>query len=421
MTINKWRLALASAGIISLGTAVQAEEQHQVMTALSQTTLSGYVDTSAIWSPGGPNGTLWGRSFDGSADKLDGFNLHAVKLVLEKPLDEGQWSAGYKADLVFGPDASYYNARPDRGAVGAADDFAVKQAYVALRAPVGNGLDIKLGVWDTLIGYEVFESVNNPNFSRSYGYFIEPRHHTGVLLSYHVADWLSVSGGVANGWAGAVNDRIHAGFSEEGEDRKAFLGSLTITLPEAAGVFAGSAIYAGIVHGESAGTVGFMPGAVRPSVISLETTSYYLGTTLATGLEGLSLGAALDYRDDGNIGLASSHAWTAALYTSYQATEKLKLNARAEYAEGTLGTWYGAGAVANVAGAGAPNDNVLGAVTVTADYSLWANVVTRAEVRWDKNLGGDDIYHNNNAPGAFGENDGDSDALTVTANFVYKF
>src|SRR5436189_74782 len=89
--------------------------------------------------------------------------------------------------------------------------FGYLQAGVAeWRAPVGNGLDIKLGVWDTLVGYEVFESPNNPNFSRSYGYFIEPTHHTGVLLSYHVTDWLSVSGGVANGWTGPVNDKNHS-------------------------------------------------------------------------------------------------------------------------------------------------------------------------------------------------------------------
>ena len=407
MTINKWRLALASAGLISFGTAVQAEEQHQVMTALSQTTISGYVETSAIWSPGGPNGTLAGRTFDGTADKLDGFNLHAVKLVLEKPLDDGQWSAGYKADLVFGPDANYYSSLQNGAGVNT-DDFAVKQAYVALRAPVGNGLDIKLGVWDTIVGYEVFESGNNPNFSRSYGYSLEPTHHTGLLLSYNVADWLTASAGIANGYTGPVNDRIHGPASDNGEDRKAVLGSLTITLPESAGVFAGTAIYAGIVSGENTGTLG--------GVASLDTTLYYFGTTISTGLEGLSLGGALDYRDDGNIGLLSSHAWTAALYGSFKATEKLKLNARVEYAEGTLGTWYGAGAVAPGA-VGVPNDNSLGAVTLTADYSLWANVVTRGEVRWDRNLGGDDIYHNTGGT----QNDADADAVTLTANIIYKF
>jgi len=399
MTCNKWTLALASAGVISLGTtAVQAEEQHALMTALSQTTISGYVDTSAIWSVGSPNGVLAGRTFDGTPDKLDGFNLHAVKLRLEKPLDEGQWSAGYMADLVFGPDASYYSTLPNGMGGANIDDFAVKQAYVALRAPVGNGLDIKLGVWDTLIGYEVFESANNPNFSRSYGYFIEPTHHTGLLLSYHVADWLSVSGGVANGWTGAINDRIDDG-SGEGEERKAFLGSLTITLPEGAGMFAGSAVYAGIVYGDIAN--GLSGGG---GFNNQETTSLYAGTTLTTGLEGLSVGAALDYRDDGPNALnPDNHAWTVALYASFSATEKLKLNARGEYAKGSNGTWYTLGTA---------DDNQLGAITVTADYSLWANVVTRAELRWDHNMGGDNIYHGTDA---------DEDAVTLAANFVYKF
>jgi hypothetical protein len=397
MKLNMWTLALASAGVIGSGTALQAEEQHQVMTALSQTTLSGYVDTSAIWSVGGPNGVLAGRTFDGTADKLDGFNLHAVKLVLEKPLDEGQWSAGYKADLVFGPDANYYGTIGNGGAGDGSSDFNVKQAYVALRAPIGNGLDIKLGVWDTLIGYEVFESVNNPNFSRSYGYFIEPTHHTGVLLSYHVADWLSVSGGVANGWSGGINDRI-GGFglsADDAESRKAYLGSLTITLPEGAGPLKGSSIYAGIVHGEVANA---FAGGANSSHIN----SYYVGATLNTPIEALSLGAAFDYRDGTPAG-GGAHAWTAALYASFSATEKLKLNARAEYAEGSNGTWYTWGPA---------NDNALGAITVTADYSLWANVVTRGEIRWDKNMGGDRIYHGT---------DLDKDALTLTANFVYKF
>jgi len=410
MKLNKWTLALASAGVIGSGTALQAEEQHQIMTALSQTTLSGYVDTSAIWSPGGPNGAIAGRTFDGSADRLDGFNLHAVKLVLEKPLDEGQWSAGYKADLVFGPDANYYSSVANGGVApwigqGDSSDFAIKQAYVALRAPVGNGLDIKIGVWDTLVGYEVFESVNNPNFSRSYGYAIEPTHHTGVLLSYHVADWLSLSGGVANGWSGGINDRV-GGFgisTDDAEARKAYLGSLTITLPDDAGLFKGSSIYAGIVHGEQANAFG---GGVNTEHIN----SYYFGATMNTPIEALSLGAALDYRDGSPTG-GNAHAWTAALYASFAATEKLKFNARGEYAKGSLGTWYGAGA------GGFPNDNVLGAVTLTADYALWANVVTRAEVRWDRNLGGDEIYHNAGP----GQNDQDSDAVTLTANVVYKF
>jgi hypothetical protein len=403
MLIIKWTLALAGAGILSLNSVCRAEEQHPVMTALSQTTLSGYVDTSAIWALDNQNGAgIPGRVFDGSSDKLDGFNLEAVKLVLEKPLDEGQWSAGYKADLVFGPDADYYSTLGNGGLLDGSSDFNIKQAYVALRAPIGNGLDIKLGVWDTLIGYEVFESINNPNFSRSYGYFIEPTHHTGVLLSYHVADWLSVSGGVANGWGGPINDKIHTvpGSDSDAESRKAYLGSLTITLPESTGFFKGSSIYLGIVYGDSTGTV---PNGAGAGLTGNETASYYAGATLNSPIEGLSFGAAIDYRNDGPTALVENYAWTAALYTSFSATEKLKLNARAEYAKGSVGTWYFAPAA---------NNNELGAVTLTADYSLWANVVTRGELRWDHNLGGDSIYNGV---------DTDKDAVTLTANIVYKF
>src|SRR3569833_2805231 len=115
-------------------------------------------------------------------------------------------------------------------------------------------------------------------------------------------------------------------------------------------------------------------------------------------IEGLSFGAAFDYRNDGPTALVENYAWTAALYTSFSATEKLKLNARAEYAKGSVGTWYFAPAA---------NNNELGAVTLTADYSLWANVVTRGELRWDHNLGGDSIYNGV---------DTDKDAVTLTAN-----
>jgi hypothetical protein len=406
MKFNKWTLALAAVGAVSFASAVQAEEQHQVMTALSSTTISGYVESSASWKPGsdGAGAAMPGRTFDGQ-DKQDGFNLHAVKLSLEKPLDEGQWSAGYKTDLIFGPDANYYGSKFNGGGGPNYEEFSVKQAYVALRAPVGNGLDIKLGVYDTLIGYEVFESGNNPNFSRSLGYAIEPTHHTGALLSYKINDMFSVSAGIANGWTGPVNDR--AGFSDTS---KTYLGAVTITLPESAGVLAGSSIYAGIVNGKSTATAGAAPGA--PVYNGAEdTTSIYVGQTLNTPITGLSVGAAFDYRDNGPSFVAanagSNNAWVLAGYGSFAATEKLKLNLRAEYAKGSDGTYFDGGTLG-----AADHKNRLGEITFTADYSLWANVLTRAEVRFDHAFGSDR---------PFGGTDTDRNALTFAADFVYKF
>jgi hypothetical protein len=407
MIINKWTVALAAAGAVSIGSVVQAEEQHQVMTALSSTTISGYVEGSAIWEPGTDNSNgsranavIPGRVFDGSPDKLDGFNLHTVKLVLEKPLDEGQWSAGYKADLVFGPDSSFYSTPVRNGGSPAVDDFAIKQAYVSLRAPIGNGLDVKIGVWDTIIGYEVFDSGNNPNFSRSYGFALEPTHHTGVLAAYKINDMFAVQGGVANAINGGVNDRAVKDVD------KTYLGSVTVTLPESTGAVAGTAIYAGGIYGHTGVATG--GGNLAP------TTSLYVGATVNTGLKGLAVGAAYDWRHNGATlfagasGAPGNHndASVFALYATFAATEKLKLAARGEYVTGSDGTFYDNGT------AGIQDKrNELFELTFTADYSLWANVVTRAEVRWD--------HGSNGKP--YGGTDNAREAVTLAANIIYKF
>src|SRR5438093_9570371 len=85
MKFEKWTLGLAAVGLVSLASAAKAEEKATaVMTALSSTTLSGYVDTSAQWNFGTGNANTPRYKF-GGADKADGFNLDVVQLRLEKP------------------------------------------------------------------------------------------------------------------------------------------------------------------------------------------------------------------------------------------------------------------------------------------------------------------------------------------------
>ena len=390
MKCNKWTLALATVGGVSLGSVVQAEEaKSHVMTALSSTTLSGYVDTSAIWKPGKGNAPIAGRAFDGATSKLDGFNLNVVKLQLEKPLDEGQWSAGYQVGLLFGPDAVNYNN--SMGALGAGD-VGVKDAYVSLRVPVGNGIDLKIGTFTTVVGYEVFESGNNPNFSRSYGWQLEPTQHTGVLASYRAAEWLALSAGIANTWNSGINARATRGVRVADESEKTYMASATITAPKSLGFLADATVYAAIVDG-LAGNV-------------FDTTTYYAGITLPTPLEGLALGAAYDYRQDGLTGTAKNRAYAIAGYVSYQAQEKMKLNARVDYTNGDDNTWFDS----TKAGGKKGKRNELLGVTATVDYSLWANVLSRAEVRWDHSLNGLEPFGTS-----------DKNAVTVAANIIYKF
>jgi len=107
MRLQKWTLGLAAAGLVSAPYWAGAEEKPSpILTALSSTTISGYVNVSAIWNPGTGNGNVPPYAFNNN--KQDGFNLDVAKLTIERPLDEGQWSAGYKADLIFGPDADFF-------------------------------------------------------------------------------------------------------------------------------------------------------------------------------------------------------------------------------------------------------------------------------------------------------------------------
>ena len=161
MKYNAWTLALIGAGVVSLPAVAHSEENtnavvtavsitNAVMTALSSTTISGYVDTSAQWNPGTGNYYLPVYTPNGAsgASKADGFNLDLVALTISKPVGEGDWGAGYNATLLFGPDAVGYNTSP-----GAANgDFSLKDTYVDLHAPLGNGLDLKLGTFTEILG-----------------------------------------------------------------------------------------------------------------------------------------------------------------------------------------------------------------------------------------------------------------------------
>lgn len=357
MKFNKWTVGLAAVGVVSLASAAKAEEKmSRLESALSSTTISGYVDTSMQWNPGSDNRSVAPVTFQG-ADKADGFNLNVVQLSIAQPLDEAEWASGYKVDLWFGPDANTLGSQSVNSS--GSGDLGIRQAYVALRTPVGNGIDWKVGVFDTVIGYESLESGNNPNYTRSYGFSIEPTTHTGVLATYRLNDFIAFSGGVANTFGPSINERAQGPNSSsevKSESYKTFLGSVALTAPDDWGWAAGSTLYAGIVNGFSTG-------------VAENQTSYYVGATVATPVTGLKFGASFDYVDVHNLPSNVDNAWAAALYASYQATEKLSFHGRGEYYNQD---------------AGSGDDLELWALTGTVQYDLWANVISRLEVRYDK-------------------------------------
>src|SRR5580698_4678892 len=117
MKIEKWTLGLAAAGLVSLSPSLVAQTTNAtppaapapapiipLQTALSATTISGYVDTSAVWNPGTGNANPAPYAFN--AGKQDGFNLDALDVKIAKAESDAKWAAGYVLELSYGPDAT---------------------------------------------------------------------------------------------------------------------------------------------------------------------------------------------------------------------------------------------------------------------------------------------------------------------------
>jgi hypothetical protein len=434
MKFNKWTMGLAAVGVVSLASAARADEQKspmsQVATAVNGTTISGSVDFAASWRPGTDQGG--GSDYyyydehpnipSYSYAKNDGFSLNAVDIVVQKAQDESPWASGYYVEMMYGSDAvgvpltsnSYYydSARSAVSPYGYYSSpvygFAVRQAYIALRTPVGNsGIDWKVGVFDTIIGYESSTDALNPNYTRSYGYTYEPTTHTGILATYKVNDMVTLSAGVANS---SLPQMPSFTPTATYESQKAYMGSVALTAPDSMGFMKGATLTLGVVN--STDSMYWANGSA---------TSYYAGATIPTPLTALKVGAAFDlydHHDRYNTGPyaydqnpSDDSVWVAALYANYQINDKASVNLRGEYVRNDgEGSYYN-------------NDQTVNAeeVTATLQYNLWANVLSRVEFRWDHVEKGKQFGYSQNGYSDYYGYPNKEDDFLLALNLIYQF
>ena len=345
MKMNKWTVGLAAAGVVSLSSVAQAQEAaaNAVQTKLATTSLSGYVSTSFNWVAGDDTGAQTGYRL-GDAEN-DQFSLDVISLSLGSPAGSGEWATGYNVQLWLGPDS-------DNLGVGGGGGAAVKNAYIELRVPVGSGLDLQVGRFDTIIGYEGIDYNNNPFFSHSWGYAIQPTLHTGVKATYQVAEEVSVSAIVAN---------THEANDNEGADndsRKTYGFAATIGAPDSMGFLSDAEL-----------TVGYISG--RETTGADDIQNLYIGASLPTPITDLSAGITYDVRDEGGVGGAAS---VLGIYLAYKVNDQMTVNARFEKVE-EGGTPSGAAELINTSNADAID------LTLGVDYAIWDGVKTRAEWR----------------------------------------
>jgi hypothetical protein len=372
-----------------------------VETAQKGITLSGYVDTSyteqfAGRGPGGSGSNQADlRQFD---TQNDNFNINAVKIALEKALpDKNEWAAGFRIDTIYGADARYLgdsgfqaaSATPVGQGTGAAingSGFALEQALVKFRIPVGNGLDIYAGKFVTFLGYEVIESPANPNFSRGLLFTNAiPLTHTGVYADYKFNDTVEAKFGVVDGWNNSVSP-ING--SDQTFGNKAITGQINVNAPGKNANITQSFIYSPQGDmGAAAPDEG--PGTPNPDgtpsgdnpVFVYDIWGNWNPTFDKNG--NLTLGFNIDYGYD-------SYSWYgAALYAQYKLTKVITLAGRGEYLHSDANAGkFGAGGVDTFGAGGAvtgftPTSQDDYSLTATISFAVWDNLLTRAEYRFD--------------------------------------
>jgi len=341
----------------------------QLPSGLHGVQMSGFADTTYTYNFNEPNNrinTL--RVFD---TRSGDFMVNNVELVVEKPVST-ESPVGFRTDIDWGTDMEVVggvttglgaNAHTHGVAANTAvsDEVELQQAYAEYLAPIGNGLNVKVGKFVTLHGAEVIESKDNWNTSRSYlfGYAI-PFTHTGIRASYTWADWLSTVVGVNNGWD-VVDDNNKAKTIEIGG---------TVTPLEG---FSLSSTY--MVGAEQAGDS-------RDQRHLLDIVATYQPMEQLT----LKLNADIAREEDAlsETGGGSAEWNGIAAYAKYDINDRASIAGRWEIFNDQDGVRTAVNAAATSPTGSAINELMLMDWTLTGEYKINKHLIARLEYRLDK-------------------------------------
>jgi hypothetical protein len=400
-----------------------------VETAQKGIKLSGYVDAGYSYNfTGSGNQSNVGTRFGSDTAQRGDFNLYAVKIALEKALtSENKAQAGFRTDVMIGEDASYFVNRTAGGVSNTnnnSNTLFLEQAYVSIRAPVGNGWDFKVGKFVSILGYEVMERPANMNTTYGLLFNVMPLYYTGVLSSYKFDDYLDAKLGVVNG----SNSDNNTTTNPNGSDGVALLAALNVTAP----------------GGNANWSNNFQYSSGNDNNTSVSSTSTSMSTEAASSTDLGNVSAyTLIYNTWGNwapkfandkllfafnallgntsgssstVGNINSTWYGAGAYAKYQFNDWFSLCSRGEYlgSNNTL-------AAGNNGSASTPSSTRTSYATgesnweytITAGFNVIDNLLIRAEYRLDW---GSSIYNNANAT-----TNSDGPAHYAGAEVVYSF
>jgi hypothetical protein len=347
---------------------------------------------------------------------------------------ENTAQAGFRVDVLIGEDAMYLAtpANPQPTATGTTANGSqdsnylfLEQAYVQLRAPVGNGWDFKVGKFASILGYEVMERPANMNITYGLLYNQFPFWYTGVLSSYKFDEYLDGKLGVANG-ANSDNNTTTSG----GSDGVALLAALNVTAPGGNANWSHNFEYSTASENSTANstTQNALPSNVGSTTAAggAWTIIYNSWGNWAPKFANDKLLLAFDTvlgNTAGANGYNSTNTdpntpnnttwWGASAYAKYQFNDWFSLASRGEY--------FGGDNLAKINNGLAANNQDAGLswweYTITAGFNVIDNVLIRAEYRLDW---GDNISGTSTGTSA-GQQNSSGPAHYAGAEVVYSF
>jgi len=329
----------------------------------------GFVDTAFVYNtntPVSPNPSVNNlRVFDTSAD---GFMLNNMQINLEKPISK-ESPIGFRTDIDFGQDAQliHSNGLGTNTVVGNYDSYDLQQAYAQIMLPFtlpfADTISFKVGKFSTLMGAEVIESINNWNYSRAFlfGYAI-PFTETGIRAYYKPFEDSPVDGylGVVNGWDQTLD--LNRAKTIEAQMNYTPIESLTFTV-------------GGMFGPERADSNYDYRNLVDLIITYKATDKLTLKVNYDYGWEkdATSVASSLTDPKDGT--------WNGiAAYAKYDIYDWWSIAGRIEYLNDQNGIRTNV-----VNNAAMPVTNCyLTEFTLTNEFKIYKNVITRLEYRYDK-------------------------------------
>ncbi|MDO4628527.1 MAG: outer membrane beta-barrel protein [Planctomycetia bacterium] len=151
----------------------------------------------------------------------EGYQLNQLYFSIGREVCRGdQWSFGGRVDVMFGTDYYYMtstglettqnNAPHWNGHDGNTSEYragremygmALPQAYMEAYVPIFHGVDVKVGHFHSVMGFESNQANQNFFYSRSYtSVYGMPTTMTGVMSDWRVTECWSIIAGAVNEW-----------------------------------------------------------------------------------------------------------------------------------------------------------------------------------------------------------------------------